>query len=260
MPEIKSENDDDVISNTIAELLAVLVLLFFLAIGFILIELPTIEKPNTSPTVFPPGILVQESFNACNYQRSNDGTALEVMDKSINEDSNLNGKAGVLFLKGSSDLTQYGHNCLEKVCDSIIHFIDESDTIISFQIHINGHSSSEWTNPLSSINYSIPKSPQICYRTSRGEYCEDCSNDYMCNLKLSTRRAISVYDLCLSRIKIVHEDNQATILDVFEKNTRAVGFSSSQIKYKTNPDGSIEEDSSRSRRVEFSIRQAVDGN
>ena len=130
---------------------------------------------------------------------------------------------GFMFDSQSSTIEEPYRTILDDFCPRYFGFIENISNLYSdevrIEVHIEGHASSKYDG----------------YGEIRA---------YMANMTLSQRRANSVLRYCLNTIK---EKDQEFII----KNFIASGFSSTQVM---QDDDTKQEDSPRSRRVEFTIK------
>lgn len=236
MLNVETEDDEALIANTIAEICIILILLFFLAVGAIILDN---KKDLSNDNLLTPEIKFTDSListlntNKCAHDRSDDNLNLSVQITQNNNDETS------LFLKSSEQPTAHGKDCLSPICESLLSQMLNVNSLNTI-VNINGHSSSEWD--------------EACLISNKQE------NVFDCNLQLSMNRALSVFIICRGVIDentIFFNQKNKTFGKLAHKKMelffRTRGYSSSIPIHKPN---TKLEDKNKSRRVEFTIERS----
>jgi hypothetical protein len=241
---MQGESDEEIVSTTMSELSAILVLVFFMCVALVVVAGRETAKPRSE---FPSSALQAKLIKAgCSFNTSEGGTALDVLTLSdLAQNEGTTTTRNVLFEIGKSVPTPFGQACFTPVCDELVEILG-SKILPGELIFINGHTSSEWGDQLLLPG---PDPMQFCSGTSR-ETCEPCLNAFDCNLMLSTRRAISIFRLCHGRMAADGKDADGLDNATFYSHFRVGGISSAETIVVDEV-----EDAAGSRRVDFVIQQ-----
>ncbi len=241
---MQGESDEEIVSTTMSELSAILVLVFFMCVALVVVAG---REPADPRSDFPSPALQAKLIQAgCSFITSEGGTALDVLTlNDLAQDEAAATPRNVLFEIAKSVPTPFGQACFTPVCDELIQILS-TNILPDELIFINGHTSSEWGDQMLRPG---PDPLQFCSGTSR-ETCEPCLNAFDCNLMLSTRRAISIFRLCHGRMAADGRASDGLANATFYSHFRVGGISSAEAIVV---DGV--EDAAGSRRVDFVIQQ-----
>lgn len=238
------ESDEEIVSTTMSELSAILVLVFFMCVALVVVAG---REPADPRSDFPSEALQAKLVQSgCSFSAGEGGPALDVL--TLNDMSEgpagLPGQRNVIFEVAQSEPTPFGYGCLIPVCDELVNILGTNISQGEL-IFINGHTSSEWGDPLQAGAAEL----MFCPRESR-ESCEPCRNAFDCNLLLSTRRAISIFRLCYGRLAPDGGNAGDLASANFYDHFRVGGISSAESLIVNGV-----EDAAGSRRVDFVIQQ-----
>ena len=250
-----SESDEALISNTIAELCMILILLFFLSIGATVVP-NAIQTKNQEKGVpvnkekkpsFSDALFVNLDKLRCEYETAKNGSVLRLLMGGKNTQTSGGVNERSVFVDTSKELSSFGRTCVIEICRDISIILNERSASLH-GVSIDGHASSEYRDYCGAPD-------------TTDQACKICGDQFDCNLRLSMLRSLEVFRHCRGVFHAGHSDNFVDYAaewrvderlpsdTVFERKVRASGKSSAEIERWPNGD----EDKLRSRRVEFTL-------
>lgn len=257
-----NESENEIVANTVAELMVILVMLFFLAVGYVFLKKS--KAGETEGQTWSPGIEEKLKELGCVASLDSKKRRLRLVGRFANP--NRRKQLIELFESESYHLADWGVECVEIVCNELTELAGGNKITPLTRIHVNGHASEIWRGEKRFCHFDVHK---------RSKYCEDCSDAFNCNLLLSARRAHTVFNACRKQFGDTvfdpgyiesnkkNVDGTQTLVgrtyfktnnERFEYFFRTGGFSSAE----PIADGDSTRVNTHSRRVEFEIRPKRD--
>lgn len=246
----QEEDDEAIVGTTIAEVCVILILLFFLALAFGNQKSgDTLTSTNPETIPFPQDLLTRLEDFSCNFELQNGNRTLVLLwdsnpQNAVDELLKLEFKKSeirrTMFRQGQANLTLFGRECVNIVCEQLMEIVLEKDSELF--VDIIGHTSSEWGSKYEFCQFD---------ENTRKQGCIPCYDKFYCNLALSTARASNVMLQC----NLVGPNNTHDISTIekrqaiFRKHFSVAGRSFAELVIEQG-----EENKQKSRRVEFTTR------